>query len=62
MYDLQLLLWCKSGLCSNGMLCNILNGKWLPLLRNSIFTGKADQEEFDCLTPKKMELVGCPEI
>jgi hypothetical protein len=38
-----------------------LIGRWLPLFRDSIFTGQADQE-FDCLTPEEMELLGCPEI
>jgi len=35
--------------------------RWLLSFGDSIFTGQAVQEEFYCLTPEKMELIGCPE-
>ena len=38
-----------------------LIGRWLLSFRDSIFTGQAVKEEFDCLTPEKMELIGSPE-
>jgi hypothetical protein len=38
-----------------------LTARWLLSFRDSIFTGQAVHEEFECLTPEKMELTGCPE-
>ena len=56
-----------SGFCSGiNQVCALLEcyaaliGRWLLSFRDNIFTGKAVQEGFDCLTPERIELIDCP--
>jgi len=52
--------------CGVNQVCAVLEcyaaliGRWLLSFRDNIFTCKAVQEEFDCVTPERMELTGYP--